>query len=224
LIFFCGFIFVLFGILAALPFIYRDLGKGSIWLALLAGMLIYLLIVFIQQPLQNCLFQFLSEDVSLAWRSFLLAFLAGLLQESLKLLGLWGYSIPFSREKILHFGVMLGLGFALGESFYILYQISGLTYSLPSFVFFLDRCIIILFHLSLGGLLAYGLKKKSLAWIYPLVVFIHTGFVYLSLLHQDKVIGLWLTESIVGVLSLIAYGAVIALYLNREKRELHVAR
>lgn len=214
---FSGILILLSGFLVALPLTFRGLISFSSWLALLVGLGLYLLITFIQPPFQNWVLGSFSSEVSLALRTLTLAVIAGALQELLKFLFLGGFRLAL-RDNILWIGAMLGLGFSLGEGFYLLYSIKDLTYSMPSFLFFLDRLSSLLFHIGLGFFLAYGFKHRLLLITLPSVVILHSAFVYLGLMHVDKKISAWGAVGIGLACSLILYLLALLYYFRELSR------
>lgn len=220
---FSGVVIALIGFGLALPSSIKNLGKGSLWIALLLGIGGYFLIPLIQPSIQNWILALFPADASLMFKNLSLALIAGVLQESLKFLYIFPFKFPSSRT-LLSIGAMLGMGFGLGESFYILYSIRNLTYSMPAFVFFLDRASSILLHISLGFFLAYGLKKKQALIILPSAALIHSGFVLLSLFHTDKKISLWTTVLIALGASLAIYLLSVFLFFREEKSPVRLAK
>ncbi len=220
---FSGVVIALIGFGLALPLSIKNLGKGSLWIAFLLGIGSYFLIPLVQPSVQNWVLALFPADSSLIFKNISLALIAGVLQESLKFLFVFPFKFPSSRT-FLSIGAMLGMGFGLGESFYILYSIRNLTYSMPAFVFFLDRASSILLHISLGFFLAYGLKKRQALIVLPSVALIHSGFVLLSLFHTDKKISLWTTVLIALGASLVIYLLSVLLFFREEKSPLRLAK
>ncbi|MCR4433873.1 MAG: hypothetical protein NUV70_07480 [Caldiserica bacterium] len=206
---FAGAVILLIGLAIVLPLAWKGWNRWSSWLALLVGLGIYFLVPLAQPPLQDWALGSLPQDVSFFIRTITLALIAGILQELVKFLFLGGFKL-LSSSNILWIGAMLGLGFGLGEGFYILYSIRNLTYSMPSFVFFLDRAGAILLHIDLAFFLAYGFKRRLIAAALPLVIILHSAFVYLGLLHVDKKISVAASVGIGLAASFILY--LVALY------------
>lgn len=217
---FSGVVIALIGFGLSLPFSFKNMGKGSLWISLLLGLGCYFLIPLIQPSLQNWALNLFPSDASLIFKNITLALLSGVLQEMIKFLFIFPFKFP-SFKTLLSVGAMLGMGFGLGESFYILYSIRNLTYSMPAFVFFLDRASSLLLHISLGFILAYGLKRNRTLIFLPTAMLLHSGFAFLSLLHTDKKLSLWATV-------LTALGASLALLLfsvflfQKDQREASV--
>ncbi len=205
------------GIIIVLPLALKGFNRWSSWLALLVGIGLYFLVPLIQPPLQNWALGSFPGDVSFFVRTITLALIAGVLQELLKFLFLGGFRLLLS-DNILWIGAMLGLGFGLGEGFYILYSIRNLTYSMPSFVFFVDRTSAILLHIDFGFFLAYGFKRRLTALAFPMVIILHTAFVYLGLLHVDKKISMWTAVGIGLAASFLLYLLSLYFYFKNNRR------
>lgn len=216
---FSGVLILFLGLVVALPITFRGLSRFSSWLAFLVGLGLYLLIIFIQPPFQNWALGSISGQVSFFLRTIILALIAGVLQEVVKFLFLGGFRL-LSSSDILWLGAMLGLGFSLGEGFYLLYSIKDLTYSMPSFIFFLDRLSSLLFHVGLGFFLAYGFKHRLLLLTFPSVVILHSAFVYLGLLHVDRKISASASIGIGLAASFILYLFALYSYFKDQRRPL----
>jgi len=214
---FAGAVILLIGLAIVLPLALKGWNRWVTWLALLVGVGIYFLVPLAQPPLQNWALGSFPSDVSFFIRTITLALLAGVLQELIKFLFLGGFRL-LSSDNILWIGAMLGLGFGLGEGFYILYSIRNLTYSMPSFVFFLDRASAILLHIDLGFFLAYGFKHRITAAALPLVIVLHTASVYLGLLHVDKKIPMWTAVGVGLAVSFVLYLVATYYYFKDQRR------
>ncbi|MCX5970554.1 MAG: hypothetical protein NTV14_03505 [Coprothermobacterota bacterium] len=226
-----GLVFLLFALLALIGPAAPGFRRWPCWLALILGFGLYIGVVQVQTPLQERLYGLLAEGVATWLKLLAIAILAGLLQESVKLLLIWGGSFSLARRNLLLAGAFLGVGFALGESYWILITLApdiADIYPTLSFGQFLstlsplliERAILILVNLSLGFLLAYGLLQRKTLTYFLAVLALHSAITFASLMRQSFRFNLTWTLIILGLLALLLYVYTISI----SRRELAATR
>lgn len=222
-----GLVFLLFALLALIAPASPGFRRWPVWLALILGFGLYLGVIQLQTPLQERLYGLLAEGAATWLEVLAIAILAGLLQEGVKLLLIWGGSFSLTRRDLLLAGAFLGAGFALGESYWILFSLApdiATVYPTLSFGQFLgtlsplllERAILILVNLSLGFLLAYGLLHRKALTYFLAVLALHSALTFASLMRQSFRLNLTWTLIILGFLAILLYAYVISL----SRREL----
>ncbi len=114
--------------------------------------------------------------------SLLTPFIVGITEEGIKIAPLLFHNFNKflkHKESAISIGFLFGLGFGIGEAWYLAYELTPLSlqYSFISLSGFgRERLMAIAVHLSLTAFLAYGISIKKGFLYYLLVVALH-GFV-----------------------------------------------
>lgn len=159
-------LYLLFGIVSLFFFIGKNYRNPVGFLFLIGGGLIFIVIPFTQIPLQDMLFKdvYLPQVTDqggspLVW-GILPAAVAGIIQEMLKilLLVLLVTSTGTNDRRAVSFGALIGVGFGVVEACYL----SSNFFAEQLFgVNLLERAFLILYHVTAGAILGYGIAKGT---------------------------------------------------------------
>ncbi|MFZ5979797.1 MAG: hypothetical protein ACOYVF_04125 [Candidatus Zixiibacteriota bacterium] len=216
--------YILYALIAVLALLFLE-RHGFKWarayIALLAGIILYLVMLVTQFPLQKAaisqvVIPALSSGGSLYSWGILPSLIVGFIQEGLKLLIIFllCYYGNVKEAKYIIVGVFSGAGFGLMEACYLA-EPSGIlgtfSYSL------LENGFLIIFHIVSGLLLGYALKKN-----WPKITLIAVGLIiansflrYLPIFVQQKVFTVGVMYFVFAFLILLILGLTVTL-INRE--------
>jgi len=200
-------IFLLIGAIYTLPFIRKAYRHFEVYLALVAGALVFLLLDYTQVPLQRLyatavLIPAVKGGASIYLYAIVSALLTGVVQEILKLIPIAAidYWRRPRRGLLPATGLFCGLGFGIYEAA----AITGAAYQsgampLISWGLF-ERIVTILFHGLTGFILAYGLQRgtKALITAWVVVVLAHSLINYTILFYQKGTVDTGLYEIIIA--------------------------
>lgn len=156
------FLFVLMGGVALLLLAVKGLKSSATWLALLAGIVIGLILIFIMTPLQSWLVKnLLTESTvtdSIIYLWIVPALVLALGQELFKALGIYGL-VWWQNPKeflLVSIGSAIGVGFGLCESAYQTWN-----FQLPSVIDWtlLGHLFMVLFHAVAGAMIGWALLR-----------------------------------------------------------------
>jgi len=216
------------------PPLFREYWLWAVFI--LSAFLTAIAIAFIQIPLQILAGQLLgalfSQQVLMSW--LLLAgipsiLLSGLVQEGAKMLPMvvwrWRREWQMSPGMGLAVGAMAGAGFGIFEAVWTHNQIfaSGCTLQsvqtggVMALAGFIERFLVVGFHIAVSALAGYGLAK-GLGWQFYLIAsFLHGLVNYAVVLLQGQYLTIFQVEIYVAVVALLVSGA--ALWLRWGKAE-----
>lgn len=161
--------FAIIGLIGLFLYAGSAIRRGKLWIALLLGGVAFLVVALVQLPLQNYIFATLYrprlEAGSLALPWALLAVLpAGLIQEGLKLLGI--YAVDRMRRITAYQGMAVGAAVGAGLGIVEACYLDTVVADTALFTWaFLQRVILILFHATTGALIGRAfLVGRNLLW------------------------------------------------------------
>jgi len=192
------------------------------YLFFLIGGLLYPVIYITQAPLQKyyaiqVLGPALGAGESIAVPAIIPALLTGLIQESLKFIPLlvaWRW-LRLKPAALISLGAFIGAGFGCFEACHIvgpLFQKQVLTgYTL------IERVFTIMFHMTMGAVLGFGLARKQIWQFWLIAVGLHALSNYLVVFVQMKVMTIKGLNIVLGLFDIALLAAVTYLQ-SRYKR------
>lgn len=204
--------YLAFGIIAALVLLLlaaRAFRWPDAYFGLLFGGLVFGLVLVTQIPMQQfvvakLVIPGLRQGVSFYWLGLLPALLGGLVQECLKLLGI--YAVMFHRQPALNRLALLGAftagAFGLAEACYLAEPTTLLSWQL------FERAARIVFHISSGAILGIALASQ-MTRRYALIagmVIANSLIVYLPVFAQR---GVFSAQSLHFALAAISLGTLL---------------
>ena len=215
------FLYLIFAVVAVMLF----LGNGYKWavtyLYFGIGIILYIIVNFIQYPLQEYLAKTfiipaVQNNESILMLGTLPGLSAGIIQEFVLGFGLFAASqiLKSKKQLLIIFGAVLGAGFGFAEGCYldsIIGMGSRFSWNL------LERGFVIAFMASSGAVIGYCLSKsiKSFVISISVLALVNALIRYLPLLVQLKMADAELMYIIVGVISLIVLST--ALIFHKKK-------
>jgi len=215
-------LFVVFGFISVLFFIGSGYRWRSSYLALIAGVVVFWLILFTQVPLQRYLVQrFLLPAIKSGDSLYLLGILpglaAGVIQEALKLLSIFATArlLKLRSNQLVAIGAMVGVGFGIMEGCYLESMVpTGGQFSWN----LLERAFLILFHVTSGGLIGYFLSGRT--WKLIVVALgltvCNATFRYVPLFVQQEVVNVQVMHLAIAFVS-VGLLLVAMLLMKRRK-------
>lgn len=222
-------LFLIMGILLVSPFIRRNFRKPEIYLAAIAGGLLYFLAVSINTPVQKWFTdKFIIPGIQSGGTLYAYAifstFFTGLIMETLKLLPIFLISARSAKisSSLIIFGIFCGAGFGICEACALTgagYQ-SGAVGMLSWNIF--ERFFAIIFHLTSGAVFGYGLsrglKGGLIAW--EAMVIIHSITGYLMIFVQKRIIDIAIYELTVALINLVLM-LIVYLIIRQSRLKSH---
>jgi len=190
-------------------------------LALAAGAAAFLVVALIQLPIQRYLFMrwYVPSlaDGGLAIVPALAALIpAGLVQEGLKLLGVWlfGRSGRITGSQFAVAGALFGAGLGMVEACYLDSVVPGLELFSWSLV---ERAFMLLFHSTSGALIGWSWAARGRVLVVSLsgLVLANTGLRCLPLFVQQGVLPVEVTTLVLAVVVLLT--VIITLLLMKKR-------
>ncbi len=179
------------------------------------GIFSFASVIFVQMPIQSVIINNPTLKLTLpTWALILiLAMVAGFVQEIFKALP------PFLGEERVLGGIISGFAFGLTEASFLLLpaiQKYGIG-ALPA-ISYVERLIVIVFHIATTGLIMYGSKKKRFLISYIVISLIH-GFVdTLAGLAKSNMFSMMGVELAAGIVSVILLGLFVYL-IKKDKTQ-----
>ncbi len=216
-----------------LSLLVRDLGKVKLKhkiLAVLIGTVICPLVnLYVKRPVFESLTSLLKlpKDQSIYPMYFvvLAPFIVGIIEEGIKI-------FPFiirgfkrfleDKESAFTIGVLIGIGFGIGEAWYLAYELSPISYKYP-FIYLSgfggERAIATGIHLSLTGIFAYGISIRKGFLFYLFVLSLHAIVDLFASLYQSGV----LSPSLTGLFTYILGFSIfcLAIWMTQNMRKTH---
>ena len=229
------YIWALIDTVVAIPFILliRDFGeenvstKNKIFAILVSALLCPVVNLFVKKPIFINLEKLLNIPTDPKnypiYYILLTPFIVGITEEAIKIVPLLFpnfKSFLKHKESALSIGFLLGLGFGIGEAWYLAYRLAPSTLQYPFILlsgFGSERLMVIATHLSLTAFLTYGISKKK-GFLYYLIVVVLHGFgdIFASLYQSG-----FLPSLIAGycnlALSCLYFGTLIRLIQQLRK-------
>ncbi len=214
--------FAVFAALVLLVVATRAFRWSDSYVGLLFGAIVFGLVLITQIPAQkyvvaNLLIPGLRQGESLYFLGILPALVGGVLQELLKLLGI--FAVQYHRQtpatKLIYIGAFVGAAFGIAEAIYITQPVP-----IGSWVIF-ERVTKIAFHIASGALLAVALEsvseKKYL--IIGGTMLANTVIFYLPVFAQQAAVSPGALHFWMAAITIIAL--VAAIFITKKFRPLH---
>jgi hypothetical protein len=219
------FLYIFIGTILAIPFLKKNYKKADIYLASLLGILIYFLIEFTQQPLQqwyisSVFIPGLKQGGSIYFYSMISSLITGVSQEILKLIPILFLFIGWKRRSLemTTLGLFVGLGFGLGESWTSVGNLlqTGALRVMGWGVF--EKIFAIIFHMASGAIIGYAINQSYRITTFFLlaIILIHSFSVYLAVFVQKRIIDTAILEISMALISLIL--VLLAYLIIRKQR------
>ena len=209
-----------------LLFLGRDSYRiGWSYILFIVGGLVYPVIYYTQAPLQqsyaiNVLGPAMGAGESIIIPAIIPALITGVIQESLKLIPLL-VIVRLIKPKavtMISLGAFIGAGFGFVEACHIvapLFQSHTLTgYSL------IERVFTIMFHITMGAVLGYGLARNQIWQFWLAAVGLHTVSNYLVIFVQMKTLTIKGLNIILGLFDIALLVGTV--YLQRVHKQYHL--
>lgn len=214
--------FAVFAALVLLVVATRAFRWSDSYVGLLFGAIVFGLVLITQIPAQkyvvaNLLIPGLRQGESLYFLGILPALVGGVLQELLKLLGI--FAVQYHRQtpatKLIYIGAFVGAAFGIAEAIYITQPVP-----IGSWVIF-ERVTKIAFHIASGALLAVALEsvseKKYL--IIGGTMLANTVIFYLPVFAQQAAVSPGALHFWMAAITVIAL--VAAIFIIKKFRPIH---
>ncbi len=185
-------------------------------LAAALGMALFLVAVFlVQVPLQGFAYRLVGSSISPFWLGghpwfvpLALAFLAGLCQETARLLAIVAAGRGLSRASLPLLGAVVGAAVGGIEAAMVLGAVPPTGLHLVSLAV-LERIGAVAFHTGAGALIGLGLGRGRTGVAFALALLLHVAIDFFAAALSYGIGGLYLTETITLVVGLGLYLATL---------------
>ncbi len=194
-------VYLIFGGLFAYPMVRKYYKQYPVYIALILGILAYLIVREILYPVQKWyslkyMIPGLQTGQSLYILAILPALISGLLQELFKLIPV--ILVYLWKRPTRNYSITLGIMCAVGFGIYEASAITGPAFQAGNFSLFswhvCERIVMILFHVVSGAAFGYGLNRgwKYLLYFWLIISMIHWISDYLLVFLQKNIIDIGL--------------------------------
>ena len=216
-------IYLVIGAISALVFVGRAYKYPASYIALVAGGILYVLMIYTQIPLQTMVVRKLfapnvmNGSSPYLWGLFP-AFSVGIIQELVKTGGILVLSKlrDFKTSRLATVGAILGMGFGIVEASYLA---AGVNSAQLFGIGVLERAFTILFQTASGALLGYAFagNRTRLILVLPVTIILNSFFRYLPVLVQTDLATPEFLNIALAFLSVVFVFALLVIF--RRARE-----